>query len=288
MSIYDRSINIMASLEPYLIPDRPIIFICHSYGGLLVKQMLRSARDAPEYLDICNRTKAIVFAGTPHAGSSLASFVDAISLIYRSAPAVKELKANSPALLDLNRWFRAHFSELNLSLLVFAEDQKTKGVLVVDAVSSDPGIAGVTPVKIDCNHIELSKPAERSDVRVFRVNRLVKSIVDATNDTRSPTGSDQVQVIVYFIERCVREMASGSPAENWAPPYYALEETAAAQMLTEGKVTEIRNFLRLSDEYAAIPSGLGQAVERRRWARDRKTVQIGQALVRELHELMVY
>lgn len=49
-------------------PHRPIIFLCQSLGGLLIKQALGSAADDPLYIDIKTATKGIVFFGTPHRG----------------------------------------------------------------------------------------------------------------------------------------------------------------------------------------------------------------------------
>ena len=57
--------------------DRSVIFIAHSLGGLLVKQTLveseKAARDGQErYLH--KTCKAVMFFGTPHRGSSDASW----------------------------------------------------------------------------------------------------------------------------------------------------------------------------------------------------------------------
>lgn len=49
-------------------PRRPIIFLCQSLGGLLIKQALRTAGDYPLYVAIKTATQGIVFFGTPHRG----------------------------------------------------------------------------------------------------------------------------------------------------------------------------------------------------------------------------
>ncbi|KAI9892641.1 MAG: hypothetical protein M1814_001334 [Vezdaea aestivalis] len=53
-------------------PRRPLIFIVHSLGGLVLKDALRRSRSANEdrFRDIYLSTKAIFFFGTPHRGGS--------------------------------------------------------------------------------------------------------------------------------------------------------------------------------------------------------------------------
>ncbi|EFR01669.1 hypothetical protein MGYG_04672 [Nannizzia gypsea CBS 118893] len=73
---------------------RYIVFVAHSFGGLLVKQvasyiipliitvlhLVPEFKDA-EILDIRASTKAIIFLGTPHRGSNLAKFGEALRKI---------------------------------------------------------------------------------------------------------------------------------------------------------------------------------------------------------------
>jgi hypothetical protein len=182
MAITDRAINVLATLDSKIAPSIPIVFVCHSYGGLLVKQLLRSAIDAaPEYGHIAKATKGIVFLGTPHAGSKLASYMNALGAILRSTDAISELKKNGAQLRDLNLWFRNNFSKLELKAVILYEGLATRGVKVVDDASSDPGIVGVTPIKVDADHIDLPKPFE-ADLRVSMAEKLIRSIVSKPSD----------------------------------------------------------------------------------------------------------
>lgn len=51
--------------------SRPLIFIAHSFGGLVCKKAILVSRKNPEshLQSVSNRTKAIIFMGTPHKGS---------------------------------------------------------------------------------------------------------------------------------------------------------------------------------------------------------------------------
>ena len=77
MPLADRATNALATLEAAGLGGAPIVFVCHSLGGLLVKQMLRHASDygVPGWSDIARATRGIVFLSTPHSGSDISSWV---------------------------------------------------------------------------------------------------------------------------------------------------------------------------------------------------------------------
>ncbi len=70
MALVLRARNVLDLLAGKEFGKRPIVFVVHSFGGLLVKQMLRTAGDSPD-LDweaIAAQTRGVVFLATPHAG----------------------------------------------------------------------------------------------------------------------------------------------------------------------------------------------------------------------------
>ena len=81
--------------------QRPIVFVAHSLGGLVVKQALIEARKQthePDLLDIYDSTHAIIFFGTPHRGSDLASWGLMLSTIAEAV----QLDTNNAVLRDLD------------------------------------------------------------------------------------------------------------------------------------------------------------------------------------------
>jgi pimeloyl-ACP methyl ester carboxylesterase len=78
----DRAKTILDLLCSTGIGSRPIIFVAHSLGGLLVKQLLRSAWElhVQHWEELAVNVRGIIFLGTPHTGSGLAALAKAISI----------------------------------------------------------------------------------------------------------------------------------------------------------------------------------------------------------------
>jgi tetratricopeptide (TPR) repeat protein len=65
MSLVDRAKEVLNELTRRGIGNRPIIFVCHSLGGLLAKQLLRTASDdaaPPAWRKIADQTKGNAWA----------------------------------------------------------------------------------------------------------------------------------------------------------------------------------------------------------------------------------
>ncbi len=206
MPLADRATNVLDRLELDGIGRRPIVFVCHSLGGLLVKQVLRSAGDFgnPAWKAIATRTKAIVFLSTPHSGADLASWIKYIGGLLRTTVGVEELEAHHPRLRELNLWYRSHVVDFDLATVVYCEKRPIAGILVVNETTADPGIVGVIPIPVDEDHVSICKPASKDSQIYRRVKRLVEDIVDAT---RPPATKQPAKDIA---------MDSQSPSEKLA------------------------------------------------------------------------
>ena len=206
MPLSDRAINVLATFKGQGIGNRPIIFIVHSLGGLLIKQMLRSARDmAKEYQNIVKKTVGIVFFATPHSGSNLANYTKYIENILKRTISAQELERNDPGLLDINKWFRNNVEEMSIEILVFFETQKTQligwkilnifginKILVVEPSSSDPGISGVTPIPIDADHINICKPEDIDSTAYTNTKKFIQNILKTIQSTKSNQSTSSI------------------------------------------------------------------------------------------------
>ncbi|MEA5621951.1 esterase/lipase family protein [Nostoc sp. UHCC 0251] len=175
MARFDQASNLLEFLQVQGIGERPVIFVTHSMGGLLVKEVLRTAQNFPRQGQaIIEQTKGIVFLATPHTGSHLAKLIEHIRILARPTVNVQELMEHAPALRSLNEWYRQNVEILGIDTKVFYETQPTAGILVVDEDSANPGITDVNPVAIAKDHNQIAKPSSREDLVYLSVKQFVK------------------------------------------------------------------------------------------------------------------
>lgn len=178
MPLEDRALNVLALLDNRSIGQKPICFICHSMGGLLVKELLRHASTVTiKYKDIAQNTKGIVFFATPNTGTSLADIASFLGFVLNQTVAVDQLTANSVSLRALNLWFRNNFQALGVKICIFAEKQPTKGFAVVNDGSADPGIPNISPIPIDASHTSIVRPQSYQDIVVGQTLKLIDDAI---------------------------------------------------------------------------------------------------------------
>ncbi len=166
LPLEDRATNCLEKLVASGIGQRPLMFVTHSLGGLVAKQVLRHAATMgmEDWEPISQSCRGVVFIATPHAGSNLANYVKYLTLVLRPTKAVDDLEAKSAPLRNLNDWYRNNSGKLNIGTKAFYETKQTNGFHVVDAVSAEPGLPGVKTVPIEENHIDICKPDSRSSM----------------------------------------------------------------------------------------------------------------------------
>ena len=176
MPLADTAINIVDLLDENSIGERPIFFITHSMGGLVVKQLLRHAHDYgnTSWKKIVDQTKGIVYLSTPHSGSDIACWIKYIGNFIGTSVSVDELKANDSRLLELNEVYRNHEVLSQIPIKVYCETEPTHGVMVVDKTSANPGIAKVTPVPLLKDHSTIAKPNSPEDRPYKGVKKFIR------------------------------------------------------------------------------------------------------------------
>lgn len=197
MPLADRAINILALLDTYDIGTRPLLFITHSLGGLLVKQMLRHALDfeQPAWKLLVTNTCGIVFLSTPHSGSDLANWLKHLSGILKPTITVSELEAHHSRLRELNLLYRNHKILSRIPIQVYYETLPTHGIKVVDQTSADPGIPGVIPIPLDEDHISICKPSSTKHRTYMGIKKFIEK-----KTAHKPTAKPEKELTLLSID----------------------------------------------------------------------------------------
>lgn len=163
-----------------------VIFIGHSQGGLLIKQIIRLAcdrKDEPEVSVLLNSITAVAFLGTPHQGSDVSSLGNSLParllafacLGGRPSAMTAYLYRNNPDLRELNVWYRNWDRTFTGKRLVLGESRKLYGLAkIVKPDSADPGIQAEM-VMVDADHNGICKPDSRQNEVYQHVLNFVKS-----------------------------------------------------------------------------------------------------------------
>ncbi|MFN0067768.1 MAG: AAA family ATPase [Limisphaerales bacterium] len=162
MALPDRAVKVLDLMTQRGFGQRPPMFIGHSLGGLLAKQVLRAAEASPDAAKqaVYRQTRAVLFVGTPHAGADLASLAAAFQAIFGTTVSLEDLRAHDPHLRELLNWFRNHAGPAAVHVRTYYELRTLKGFTIVNPTSSHPGV-GEDPVGLDEDHLSLAKPRER-------------------------------------------------------------------------------------------------------------------------------
>ncbi|XP_034235371.1 protein SERAC1-like isoform X2 [Thrips palmi] len=179
----DRSIEYMQMLHKVGVGTRPIIWVTHSMGGLLVKHMLISAYESEnkDLHNIFRNTKAIVFFSCPHLGSEVADLKMTTEKLFWPSLEVQELRYRSAALVDLHLRFLQLLEVSRMSILSFAETKATSvtamrlPVNFVQPHSADPGVGEFFEIPLD--HIDICKPVGRHSFLYRKVIELINQVL---------------------------------------------------------------------------------------------------------------
>lgn len=206
-TLQERAKHVLKQLQDAKLGDRPIVWVAHSMGGLLVKQLLvicdeatRQKSDADKSPsrkfkeNLLNQTKGIVFYSVPHKGSNL-EWIERRNLqkLLLLTTEVIELQKGSPILLELHEKFLDLIErrENPVKFLTFAETAissfgvnkavQWKGILVHE----DSLNFGLGPIyKLNIDHAHTCKPNSRESITYAKTLELIRDLIPPTPEQR--------------------------------------------------------------------------------------------------------
>ncbi|ETN44019.1 uncharacterized protein HMPREF1541_10884 [Cyphellophora europaea CBS 101466] len=174
---------------------RALVFVAHSYGGLLVKQALVEANTlGVEFELIRQRTKGILFLGTPHRGSNFTTLGTLVASCLRPIGAdssiLRELDYDSTYLHDLHTHFvrvvkheRDAFTQvLNVfeqrpTVMVRCGTLQWAQLVVRESSATYTGTQYVQNVSVAVDHSGLNKFAARTDEGYQTLRNMLRDLL---------------------------------------------------------------------------------------------------------------
>ncbi|MFP3385810.1 alpha/beta fold hydrolase [Tritonibacter sp. SIMBA_163] len=176
VSIQERAENIADYLQSVGIGKRPVVYVCHSLGGILAKEIIRASVINGKLSELAKSVCGVVFLATPHAGSHVATLTR-----HFGSQLTDDLACDSAYLLDLRDWFSKFAAQRDIYVASYFEARKTRSVLVVEKNSADPRVAGCSCIAIDQDHSGICKPSNMGSDIFSRIKRDVVQSIEKVN-----------------------------------------------------------------------------------------------------------
>ncbi|PVH92190.1 hypothetical protein DM02DRAFT_576133 [Periconia macrospinosa] len=230
--------------------QRPIIFIGHSLGGLVIKRALITARNEPKYSSVSESTIGILFFGTPHRGSenakipsTLASIASALT--NRPSPnLLNALQAKSKELQKLCNDFRHQLPNYQVCSFYEMKPMKPLKKLIVDKFSALLNEKNEEQIPVYANHEEMCKFGERGDVEYKKVFKRIRAMMkdhETSHFDMSLTQSRRTNPAKRSCDEdnpfphSKRARATLSPCRNHSFPWYRGDEPGISYESNENK-----------------------------------------------------
>ncbi|KAJ5004002.1 hypothetical protein K4K48_010694 [Colletotrichum sp. SAR 10_66] len=167
--VYECAIKLLGvlAMERKDNPKRPLIFICHSLGGIVVKEAIveASLNANLKYQQIRDATYGLVFFATPHHGSDYANLGGVAATIARAVlrtpknPLLDSLKRDSLFSETQRKNFRHRLEDFKIISFYETLPMLKMEKPIVDKKSAVLGLASQREeaFPIDTNHVDICK-----------------------------------------------------------------------------------------------------------------------------------
>ncbi|KAK1757174.1 hypothetical protein QBC47DRAFT_175972 [Echria macrotheca] len=184
-TVFSHAKDLLYELSRLPSPSSPLIFVAHSFGGILVKEMLSisDVSDEPTSKAIVKRTAAVVFLGTPHRGSvdlaklgNKARKIVSAALIDTSSTTLDALGLRTPDLERCQDAFSRLWARYDFQVKTFQEGLGLSGFnigslndKVVPGFSSLLGDARERAETLQANHMDMCRFSGPGDPNAQKV-----------------------------------------------------------------------------------------------------------------------
>ena len=176
----EQATQTLRELANRSIGRRPVIFVAHSVGGLLIKHVLRLATESrdPQWQRIVEQTRGVVFLSTPHFGFRKSRLTSLLTFLPNLNDNLLTDVIDQKTLHALNDDFIAIVAKHAIDVQVYYEGKPTPRLLwlgkLVSKASANPHVPGVQPTVVLADHDGLCKPAGPNDHIYVSVRQFVR------------------------------------------------------------------------------------------------------------------
>lgn len=223
---------------------RPIIFICHSLGGIVVKKAIIKAHERDRYHDLLQSIHGVMFFGTPHRGSSLANWSTVLGNIASVASfgsktnwkLSQNLQTESGQLHEISKSFVDRAKALQIISFYETDKMDFLNQRVVDEDSAVLGFPDEVSIGITGNHRTMCRFESIDEQRYRCVWTNIQNLAGSASNPkqvalsgpdRASSGSGSKIPLRGMSHRSsIRKMKETWPADaeqQWKPDY--LDET---------------------------------------------------------------
>ncbi|OXV07870.1 hypothetical protein Egran_04368 [Elaphomyces granulatus] len=188
--------------------SRPIIFVCHSIGGIVLKQaVVIASSDAEGYSHIHDSIIGILFLGTPHQGSEATSYprvlINIMNAAFPDFPGLaRKTQANLRNFLERDMdeiqkmGIRFRAKSLDIKIVSFIEQKPTHpfDYRLVDSVSGVVDVPGETIVLMDgCTHFDICRFENDASGIYKRISFYIEKLANviSTPSPRPPLSQEE-------------------------------------------------------------------------------------------------
>ena len=184
MDMLDRAASSAEYMVAMGIGKRPIVFITHSLGGVLVKMIIKESADSCDsnMRQISDNVRLVAFLSTPHLGNSFASILKSFSGGL-SSEHINLISGETGVLDEVGLHYRNFAnSRDSLKTVAYCETLNTKSILLVSKDSADPRVNGTKVILVDKNHIDICKPKSKDDPVFVGLQYHIKNVLNSCNE----------------------------------------------------------------------------------------------------------
>lgn len=173
--------------------DRPLIFVGHSLGGIVIKSMICKSRGYlssgtnPRKASIAKHTKGLVFMGTPHRGADaikwagiankLAAMFSKTGVVDENNRLVVALSKGSDLLEELQDNFSRWIDRFAIKTIIEDKEYGSLGK-IVDKATATLGVTNEDIIHIPANHSDMCKFRSDTDIGYERTSDAIYQLVE--------------------------------------------------------------------------------------------------------------